>query len=73
VIAPVHARSVDDVVELLDALGLERVGLLGVGPQRTLAARVVAAHPLRIGRVGILDHREPSVDSTAVIEWLAQP
>lgn len=70
-ITPVRARSVADVVELLDALGLERVGLLGVGRQRRLAGRVVAVHPGRIGRVGILDHDEPLATAGTFLAWLA--
>jgi hypothetical protein len=70
-IAPVRARTVADVVELLDALGLERVGLLGVGRRRRLAGRVVAVHPGRIGRVGILDHDEPLATAGTFLAWLA--
>jgi hypothetical protein len=72
-IAPVRARSVADVVEMLDALGLEQVGLLGVGRQRRLAGRIVVAHPRRIGRVAILDHGEPLVSSGPFLAWLAAP
>jgi pimeloyl-ACP methyl ester carboxylesterase len=72
-ITPVRARSVADVVELLDALGLERVGLLGVGRQRRLAGRVVAAHPRRVGRVAILDHGDPLASDGTFLAWLAAP
>ncbi|HVQ96292.1 MAG TPA: alpha/beta hydrolase [Mycobacteriales bacterium] len=61
-------RHADDLLALLDALGLDRVDLIGASYGGQIAAEAVAAAPARVGALALLGPSLPDHDwSTEVI------
>jgi pimeloyl-ACP methyl ester carboxylesterase len=65
-------RHADDLLVLLDALGLDRVDLVGASYGGQVAAEAAAAAPARIGALALLDPSLPDHDWSAEVVAAAE-
>lgn len=62
------ARYTEDVVALIDHLGLHKVSLVGTGVGSTIALRVAAAHPDRVSAMALISVEDIEDDEAKAAE-----
>jgi 3-oxoadipate enol-lactonase len=62
------ARYTDDVIALMDHLGLARASLVGTGLGSTIALRVAAAHPDRVSAMALISVEDIEDDEAKAAE-----